>query len=225
MAQDWTKDELRASVEAYREMQRLDRAGEKGFKTRIYKDLARRFGRTSKAFEFRMQNISAVLALLGREWLAGLKPATHVGARVAEQIEALINEAEDVHATPRAAFEAAVRERLKKPRSKPPTGRAAPKKTTTLVSSFVRDPDVKAWVLGRAAAKCESCAQPAPFRTPDGMPYLEVHHIKTLADGGSDRVSNAAGLCPNCHRRMHFGVDGAELRARLYSSVPELKPE
>lgn len=81
-----------------------------------------------------------------------------------------------------------------------------PEKRTTSVSVFVRNPDVVAEVLVRAAGKCESCKQDAPFlRKRDGLPYLEVHHVKRLADGGDDTVSNAEALCPNCHRRKHFG--------------------
>ncbi|WP_342542729.1 HNH endonuclease signature motif containing protein [Paenisporosarcina sp. FSL H8-0542] len=36
-------------------------------------------------------------------------------------------------------------------------------------------------------------------------PYLEVHHIKRLADNGEDSVENAIAVCPNCHRELHFG--------------------
>lgn len=36
-------------------------------------------------------------------------------------------------------------------------------------------------------------------------PYLEVHHIIFLAQGGDDTVDNAEALCPNCHRRKHYG--------------------
>ena len=64
MAEDWSDEELKASVVAYRNMQALDRAGEQRFKKQVYRDLAEQFGRTEKAFEFRMQNISAVLQCL-----------------------------------------------------------------------------------------------------------------------------------------------------------------
>ncbi|MDH7515993.1 MAG: HNH endonuclease, partial [Bacteroidota bacterium] len=65
---------------------------------------------------------------------------------------------------------------------------------------------VIAEVLARANGICESCRQPAPFRrASDGSPYLEVHHRVWLSRGGEDTVSNAVALCPNCHRRMHYG--------------------
>jgi 5-methylcytosine-specific restriction enzyme A len=86
---------------------------------------------------------------------------------------------------------------------------AAPKKPTkvnTITAAYVRNPDVVAEVLFRANGKCEKCLSPAPFdRRSDGSPYLEVHHVKQLALGGEDTVENAIGLCPNCHRKSHYG--------------------
>jgi len=71
---------------------------------------------------------------------------------------------------------------------------------------FVRNPDVVAEVLLRAAGRCERCLAQAPFlRRSDGSPYLEVHHKLRLADGGEDTVGNAIALCPNCHRHEHHG--------------------
>lgn len=75
------------------------------------------------------------------------------------------------------------------------------------VRLFRRNQDVIAEVLERAAGHCEGCLAPAPFvRAKDGTPFLEVHHKIRLADGGLDTVENAVALCPNCHRRRHFGA-------------------
>ena len=52
---------------------------------------------------------------------------------------------------------------------------------------------------------CESCKKPAPFVKPGGDFYLEVHHLRRLVDGGSDTVTNAVAVCPNCHRELHYG--------------------
>lgn len=72
--------------------------------------------------------------------------------------------------------------------------------------SFKRNVDVIAEVLIRANGICEKCSKKAPFkRKTDGTPYLEVHHLKRLADGGEDTVANAIAVCPNCHRELHFG--------------------
>ncbi len=39
----------------------------------------------------------------------------------------------------------------------------------------------------------------------DKTPYLEVHHRIPLAKKGEDTVANAIALCPNCHRKSHYG--------------------
>lgn len=81
-----------------------------------------------------------------------------------------------------------------------------PERIHTTTYTFRRNPDVIVEVLLRADGICERCKQQAPFsRSRDGTPYLEVHHIKRLADGGDDSVENAQALCPNCHRELHFG--------------------
>jgi 5-methylcytosine-specific restriction protein A len=85
-----------------------------------------------------------------------------------------------------------------------------PARTPVLVLAFERNPDVVAEVLLRAMGACERCKQKAPFlRRKDNTPYLEVHHIQQLADGGEDSVENATALCPNCHRDFHYGMGEA----------------
>jgi len=71
---------------------------------------------------------------------------------------------------------------------------------------YKRNADVIAEVLSAAKGVCERCKTKAPFiRKKDDTPYLEVHHKKTLAEGGKDTVGNSQALCPNCHRELHFG--------------------
>lgn len=81
-----------------------------------------------------------------------------------------------------------------------------PFRTQVISTVILRNPDVVAEVLIRAAGVCEDCKRPAPFeRATDGTPYLEVHHHDRLADDGDDTVQNAIALCPNCHRKAHYG--------------------
>ena len=86
---------------------------------------------------------------------------------------------------------------------------AAPKvpaKYQLTTTAFKRNADVIAEALTRAAGNCETCLAPAPFqRASSGMPYLEVHHMVPLAAGGFDTVENAVAVCPNCHRKAHYG--------------------
>lgn len=55
----------------------------------------------------------------------------------------------------------------------------------------------------RANGVCQLCKNPAPFARVDGTPFLEVHHIIALSDGGEDSLENTVALCPNCHRKVH----------------------
>lgn len=87
---DWTEEELASAVDAYRELQRLEAARRPYNKREVYRELALRYGRTDKAFEYRMQNISAVLEESGQSWLPGLKPAANVGMNVKPRIAALL---------------------------------------------------------------------------------------------------------------------------------------
>jgi 5-methylcytosine-specific restriction protein A len=74
---------------------------------------------------------------------------------------------------------------------------------------------VKLYVLRRAKGACEACKQPAPFNTVKGSPYLEPHHTRRVADGGPDHPRWVAGICPNCHRRVHHGHDGSDYNRDL----------
>ena len=71
---------------------------------------------------------------------------------------------------------------------------------------YQRDPSVVAYALRKASGICGDCKNPAPFvSSRTGLPYLEIHHIRMLKDGGSDTVDNVVALCPNCHRERHHG--------------------
>lgn len=91
---NWTREELKASVEAYLDMKYRMQSGDEVNKKQCYRDLSKKFGRSEKAYEYRMQNISYVLSLAGREWVAGLLPASNVGVNVAAQIEDILAEIE-----------------------------------------------------------------------------------------------------------------------------------
>ncbi|WP_421569013.1 HNH endonuclease [Stenotrophomonas sp. PD6] len=79
---DWTHEQLAAAVETYRWMQQRAADGFSFNKTQLYRELALKYGRTAKAWEYRMQNISHVLEQLDQEWIDGLKPAKNVGTEV-----------------------------------------------------------------------------------------------------------------------------------------------
>ena len=81
---------------------------------------------------------------------------------------------------------------------------------------------VRAYVLARAKGTCEACDQEAPFlRQHDGSPYLEPYHTTRLADDGLDHPSTVAAICPTCHRRIHFGIDGDSWNQQLQKRLAE----
>ncbi|HBX65846.1 MAG: hypothetical protein CL670_10405 [Balneola sp.] len=81
-----------------------------------------------------------------------------------------------------------------------------PKRQRVYSYTYRRNPDIIVEALKRADGFCENCKKPAPFhRASDGTPFLEVHHIKSLSDGGEDTLENVVALCPNCHRKKHYG--------------------
>lgn len=225
MSGGWSEEELRAAVDSYIDMWHKERTKQPFIKKRYYENLAAKFGRTEKAFEYRMQNISYVLSLMGRNWLTGLKPAKNVGANVAGDIETLLALADNRKRIPVAAFEATVREEVKKKHLLKPAGNNSPNSIASEVTLFQRDASVKAWVIQQANGKCECCEKPAPFNQADGLPYLEVHHVRQLADYGSDTTSNAVALCPNCHRELHYGENAQALAKRLYERINRLVSE
>lgn len=104
----------------------------------------------------------------------------------------------------------------------PPVGQEDVKRASSSSDGFVRDPNVIAWVLEQATGACEACGEDAPFQRDDGEPYLEVHHVRPLAEGGPDTVDNAVACCPNCHRHLHHGSGRETLRKSLFERLSRL---
>lgn len=229
----WTNDELDAAVEAYLGMLDKEVRGQAFNKAEVNRELrkGRLSARARGSIEYRMQNISYVLQKRGERWVTGYKPAANVGtntaAKIADAIERVRKQAVgDVTPEPLGPdLEKKVRRARKHIRDLQPTGTATPERAATTREEFKRDPIVKAWVLENAAGRCELCANPAPFLDADGYPFLEVHHVKFMANGGSDKPSNAVALCPNCHRLCHFSAERAQATERLYSTVARLRRE
>jgi len=229
---DWSDLEIQAAVDAYLSMLSREQNGQpinKAHENRVLREGALA-SRTKGSVEFRMQNISTVLVELGRTRIDGYKPAKNVGANVAKSIREALNAPQPL--TPEdftpTADDTILEQRAARLEQQPikdePKGIEKPQQTQSNGKSFVRDPEVRAWVRQQAKGKCEGCGQPAPFEK-SGKPFLEVHHVKHLAQDGSDRPSNAVALCPNCHRRCHHSSDRDEFTASLYLNVKRLKPE
>lgn len=88
---------------------------------------------------------------------------------------------------------------------------------------YPRSREVREAVLRRAGGICVGCGQPG-FKTGNGAVFLETHHVVPLSEQGPDVEWNVVALCPNDHRRAHYGVDRMELRDELLEKLLEAHP-
>lgn len=219
----WSEDEIKDSVIAYMTMQNDINAGREVVKSAVYRSLASKWGRSETSYEMRMSNISAVLDMLGKDWIKGLKPLVNVGPTNTPIIIKYLKELDGITNATDVEFDLEVAAKVKKGHLEIPTGNDKPEAKKVELTAFVRDPNVKAWVLINAMGVCENCGGKAPFETSSGIPYLEVHHVKKLADLGRDTIDNAVAVCPNCHRSFHYSHDKSLLIVSLYKKIKRLK--
>lgn len=88
--------------------------------------------------------------------------------------------------------------------------------TGVLRTELVRD-----FALAAANGVCQGCQSDAPFLRGDGKPFLEVHHLHRISDGGVDDPENVIAICPNCHREVHYGQEGDDLNETLIEKAAE----
>ena len=214
----WSEAEFRATVQAYIEMWRLEQRGinykKSTFRTELLQGVLSK--RSPSAIEMRMRNISAVMEELGYPRIQGYAPAGNVGTKVTHKIKqhlANLNLGGDIF--PSRAETAS----LKPTKSEPPIGNPIPKTFTSQATEYARDQKVVDWVLNQANGICESCGASAPFLKKNGQPYLEVHHLESLKDGGADTVENCAALCPICHAHCHHAHDAYQFNQALTEKI------
>jgi 5-methylcytosine-specific restriction protein A len=230
---DWSDEELEAAVEGYLKMlviEKSDQKLNKAHENRLLREGVL-INRSRVSIEYRMRNISTVLHDLCLPYIVGYLPAKHLGAGVTQRVRAAMIakgafEPDDYAPT---ADDQALNDKVLKLEQRElvgiPRGIESPQRVSGTTSSFLRDPLVKAWVLKNANGVCEGCGQDAPFKLSNGLHFLEVHHVKHLANEGTDWVTNAVALCPNCHRRCHHSSDKDEFTSSLYQKVERLEVE
>jgi len=185
--------------------------------------------RSKGAFEFRMQNFSAFFDARGMPYVQGYKPRGHIGAQVEDKFQRIFDEMlpENVRIFEHTSDESELLLRARAisahGQRKAPSGNAKPEIVQGTARRFKRSPAIVAYVLTESRDLCECCGRDAPFKGADGTAFLEVHHLKPLADGGPDTTDNAAACCPNCHREMHFGENGPAMTAETIKRVTRLK--
>lgn len=101
----------------------------------------------------------------------------------------------------------------------------APPKTRREDWQRTRNAIIAQYAHCRSRGNCEGCKHPAPFMRRNGQPYLEIHHIRALADGGADHPLNVAAVCPNCHSRVTHGKDANEYNAIIADNVKAVETQ
>ena len=229
----WSDQELEASIDSYLKMLNLESLGQ-SLNKKAEHELLREgalSARSLASVDYRMRNISAVLETLNQTPIAGYTAANNVGSGIISRIRRMLEERGIVESQDNAPTfdEVLLERRAAKLQSKPiqtkPKGITTPQQVSTTSTSYVRDPEVRAWVRQQAAGMCEGCGLHAPFNLDNGQPFLEVHHVKHLAQKGSDRTTNAVALCPNCHQRCHRSSDRDAFTEALYAKVGRLARE
>ena len=84
---DWDDNEIEIIVADYFDMLQMEQAGIKFNKYEHNRMLQQQLGRTKGSIEYKHQNTSAVLAMLGLPFIWGYKPAVNFQARLFEIIE------------------------------------------------------------------------------------------------------------------------------------------
>jgi 5-methylcytosine-specific restriction protein A len=61
------------------------------------------------------------------------------------------------------------------------------------------------------------------FSSKNGKPYMEAHHLIPLSaqdyfENSLDVDANIISICPNCHRKLHYGDDVIDDLKKLYNS-------
>ena len=88
-------------------------------------------------------------------------------------------------------------------------------------------PVIGEYVKMRAGRFCELCGCEAPFEY-NGRPYLELHHLKSISEGGKDSTDNVAAICPNCHKKLDMLKDPRDielLRAKMAQNDAALQKQ
>jgi 5-methylcytosine-specific restriction enzyme A len=236
MAEDWTDAELDSAVATYLAMLGHQSRNEAYSKT-SYRNQALAgplAGRSEASFEFRMRNISHVIeTALHSGWVVGYRPAANVGPEPTRRILAALERqlgggststAPTFDATQLSQRTEAARTRAKRSHGTlRPMGNSTPRARSAETTVYERDPGVKGWVLEYAKGVCEACGKPGPFKTKAGDDFLEVHHVKKLAEGGPDTIENAIAVCPNCHREAHIGPDVPGWSLAVYERIRRLR--
>ena len=85
------------------------------------------------------------------------------------------------------------------------------KKTQKVIETFERNRKAVR-DLKRLYKTCQVTGDDFVFSKANGEPYLEVHHLVPLGEGGSDDPANLVVISAHIHRMLHYAVvEGIDL--------------
>lgn len=220
----WTENELSETIDAYLDMFDKGKHGINFSKVAYYRALADKFGRSYKAYGRRMSNISYIMTLMDLPIVSGLAPLANVGPKHTPIIERLISHKLKRPFLSLGITEAEERSTIQSKTSpERPLGEHTPLSIETTTTVYKRSGKVKGWVIRRSQGFCELCGDQAPFIKEDGIPFLEVHHLTRMKDGGPDTVHNCVAVCPNCHRKLHYCPERSYLTQKLRKKILDIE--
>ncbi|WP_312529947.1 HNH endonuclease signature motif containing protein [Paracoccus sp. (in: a-proteobacteria)] len=215
----WTDAELEACVKAYLAMIDAQDRGERFNKSAIYRELQldHLAGRSEGSIARRMSNLTAFFEERGERVLAGHNGLANIGTNVSRRLTQILDRMAVEDGGEEALRIQAAKIIERGPVTKPRHG--VPVRVQRDVSAFARSADVVAWALSQSLGICERCQEQAPFLDRQGLPFLEVHHVEFLRNGGLDDADNVVALCPNCHRAAHHSHDAGDVKIRLLARI------
>lgn len=216
----WTEDELAAAVEAYRQMEARLAGGSDIEKAKVYRELAARHGRTPKAWEYRMQNISHVLVQAGEPWLPGLRPAANVGAKVERQLARLL----ELSGVAPTSVSGPTRQLLEQEaRTAEASGRFSPTDEVDerhrVLAAIVRRRGQTAFRTSLLDAYSGRCAMTGC----DAVDALEAAHIVPYRNVSSNTISNGLLLRADVHTLFDLYLISADPESCQLTVAPSLR--
>jgi hypothetical protein len=240
--QDWSRDEIIAAISLYEEL--LGQPISKSAGSRV-EQIAQQIGRVPTGLYNKLMNLRALDPRAPQQGLKGgsrldeatwneffSKSANTMDwAKLNQEYRRLWGEADRVDPPSQTSLEAeekrlagkSVDDLLALYRKRPKN--LKPLRRSQSVAAYDRDPMVVTLRKKLASNRCEvdGCTSPV-FENDAGEPFVEVHHLVPLAQGGEDVLENTVALCPTHHRYLHIGKGRDELTKALQARRIALAP-
>ncbi|QHB73702.1 HNH endonuclease [Stenotrophomonas sp. 364] len=190
-------------------------------KALIYRELAELHGRTPKAWEYRMQNISHVLDQLQQPWLAGLRPAANVGPEVTGRLLKLLSGAPAPSSY--TATSGTTRNQLQLERRIAEESLAfstydAEDQRQKVIATIVRRQGQGAFRSALLQAYSGRCA----MTRSSVVDVLEAAHVHPYRGAATNVLSNGLLLRADVHTLFDLYLISVEPKSRLLQAAPSL---